>query len=123
MVGSDTLLGGRLHPRVSGTFPRIINQFVIQRKLLSLEQAIRKMTALSAETFSLHKRGKLALGYYADIAMFGADFCDHATIDQPERYATGLHNLWVNGQQKIVQGKYMNTRSGQLLLAKSALSG
>ncbi|MGF1868860.1 amidohydrolase family protein [Photobacterium indicum] len=123
MVGSDTLLGGRLHPRVSGTFPRIINQFVTQRKLLSLEQAIRKMTALSAETFSLHKRGKLAPGYYADIAMFGADFCDHATIEQPERHATGLHNLWVNGQQKVAQGKYLNTRSGQLLLAKNGNNG
>lgn len=117
MVGSDTILGGRLHPRVCGTFPRIIHDFVRQRQLLSFEQAVHKMTALSAETFSLDKRGKIAPGYYADIAMFGSDFCDHATIEQPQQCSTGLRNLWVNGCRKVAEEQYLETCSGELLLA------
>lgn len=118
MVGTDTIFGGRLHPRVCGSFPRIIDQFVTQRQLLPLEQAIYKMTALSAETFSLHKRGKLAPGYFADISVFDANFCDHSTIEQPEVYATGLRDLWVNGGRKVADGKYLDTRSGHLLLSR-----
>ena len=80
MVGTDTIFGGRLHPRVSGTFPRIISQFVNQRGLLPLEQAIHKMTGLSAETFFLPKRGRIAPGYFADICLFEQGFresCHH----------------------------------------------
>ena len=122
MVGTDTIFGGRLHPRVCGSFPRIIHQFVSQRQLLPLEKAIHKMTALSADTFSLHNRGRLAPGYYADISLFDANFCDNSTIDLPEVYATGLRDLWVNGRRKVAHGDYLETRSGQLLLASSAAS-
>ncbi|GAB3522107.1 N-acyl-D-amino-acid deacylase family protein [Photobacterium alginatilyticum] len=115
MVGTDTIFGGQIHPRVSGTFPRILNQFVKHKQLLPLEQAIHKMTALSAETFGLRKRGKIASGYYADISLFGADFSDHSTIDQPDAVACGLRELWVNGCRKVAGGEYLETRSGQLL--------
>ncbi|MCW8328723.1 amidohydrolase family protein [Photobacterium sp. SDRW27] len=115
MVGTDTIFGGRLHPRVSGTFPRILNQFVRRQQLLPIEQAIRKMTNLSAETFALHRRGRIAPGYYADISVFGSEFTDHSTVEQPEAYASGLHGLWINGSRKVAEGKYMATRSGQLL--------
>jgi len=115
MVGTDTIFGGRLHPRVSGTFPRIINQFVRQRKLLPIELAIRKMTRLSADTFALQHRGRIVPGYYADICVFDADFTDHSTIAQPEAYATGLRDLWVNGSRKVAEGGYLDTRSGELI--------
>ncbi|WP_150102113.1 N-acyl-D-amino-acid deacylase family protein [Shewanella halifaxensis] len=116
MVGTDTIFGGHLHPRVSGSFPRIIQRFVSQRQLLPLEQAVHKMTGLSAETFSLHKRGRLAPGYYADISLFDASFSDNSTIDKPDAYATGLRDLWVNGKRKVKQGEYLEIRSGELLL-------
>lgn len=115
MVGTDTIFGGRIHPRVSGTFPRIIDQFVKRKQLLPLEQAIHKMTALSADTFALHKRGKIVPGYYADISMFTDEFRDNSTVDQPEAFATGLRDLWVNGCRKVAGGDYLETRSGQLL--------
>lgn len=115
MVGTDTIFGGQLHPRVSGSFPRIIHQFVKQRRLMSIEKAIHKMTALSADTFSLANRGRLAPGYYADICLFDDGFCDHATVGKPERYASGLRGLWVNGKRKVVQGEYQDVRSGKLL--------
>ena len=120
MVGTDTIFGGRLHPRVSGTFPRVIHQFVNRRRLLPLEQAVHKMTGLSADTFSLSKRGRIAPGYFADICLFDDGFRDQATIEQPECYASGLRELWVNGSRKVARGEYLDTRSGQLLLAGGA---
>ncbi|WP_299012913.1 amidohydrolase family protein [uncultured Photobacterium sp.] len=115
MVGSDTIFGGRLHPRVSGTFPRILSQFVNQRGLLPIEKAVHKMTALSAETFGLRYRGKIAAGNYADICLFGDDFRDNATVEAPELYASGLRELWINGKRKVAQGDYLNSRPGLVL--------
>lgn len=115
MVATDTILGGQLHPRVSGTFPRIINHYVKQRKILTLEQAIRKMTSLSAETFKLTKRGKIAPGYVADICVFNDDFKDNATIDHANALSTGLQYLWINGQLKIANGEYLQTQSGHVI--------
>lgn len=118
MVGTDSIWGGQLHPRVNGTFPKIINEFIHNKNLLPLEKAIHKMTLFSAQTFNIKKRGKLAVGYHADIAMFSSSFKDYSTIEHSDNYAKGMINLWVNGKCKIENEKYQPIRSGNLIYMK-----
>ncbi len=117
LIGTDTLLGGQLHPRVHGTFPRILHDFVQQKQLLPIEAAIHKMTGLSASTFNLERRGLIKEGYQADLALFGTDFRDRATVTAPEQPATGLDWLWINGQAKIQNGQYQTLCNGSTLRA------
>lgn len=117
MIGTDTLLGGQLHPRVHGSFPRILHQFVQQKKLLPIESAIHKMTGLSASTFNIKERGLIKEGYKADLALFGSDFKDQACIETPDRAATGLNWLWVNGSPKVAAGVYLDSSHGEGLKA------
>lgn len=119
MVGSDTLLGGRLHPRVCGSFARIIHQFVQKERLLTLPQAIRKMTGLSAATFGIKGRGLIRPGYAADLALFGHDFRDHATIESPGSYASGLQGLWVNGARLVTEDRFDSDCSAGVVLSGS----
>lgn len=87
------------HPRMYGAFPKVIREYVKERKLISLEEAIMKMTSLPAERMSLARRGVIEPGYYADINVFDPEtFADHATYDQPTLFATGLTACLVNGR-------------------------
>lgn len=87
------------HPRMYGAFPKVIREYVKERKLFSLEQAVHKMTGLPAERMRLGGRGRLAKGYYADINIFDPDqFRDNATFENPARPASGLHLCMIGGQ-------------------------
>jgi N-acyl-D-amino-acid deacylase len=99
MVGSDGLhLPGKTHPRLYGTFPRVLGRYVREEKILSLEQAIHKMTGMPAARLGLKQRGLLQTGYAADIVLFDpATVCDTATFDDPLRYPTGIPYVFVNG--------------------------
>lgn len=117
VIGSDSdmVAIGKHHPRVFGTFPRIINEYVFKRSILTLEAAVKKMTAQAAEIFGLKDRGKIAPGYKADIAIFSSDFKDNATFANPEKLATGLEYLFINGKLKINNGTYLTNQPGKLL--------
>jgi len=99
MVGSDGLhLPGKTHPRLYGTFPRVLGRYVRAEKILSLEQAVHKMTGMPAARLGLKQRGLLKTGYAADLVIFDpATICDTATFDDPLRYPTGLPSVFVNG--------------------------
>ncbi len=99
MVGSDGLhLPGKTHPRLYGTFPRVLGRYVREEKVLSLEQAIHKMTGMPAARLGLKRRGLLQKGFAADLLVFDpATICDTATFDDPLRYPTGIPNVFVNG--------------------------
>ena len=97
---SDSLYGGggMPHPRLYGSFPKFLREYVQEKKLLSTGEAIRKMTSLPARRLGLRDRGLLAPGMAADILQFDpARFTDRATWDNPKQPASGLTKILVNG--------------------------
>jgi CubicO group peptidase (beta-lactamase class C family) len=106
------------HPRGHGAFARLIRKFVVERKLLSLEEAVRKMTGLTADTVGLEriKRGRVAEGYVADLLVFDpANVRDHATYEDPHQLSTGFDWVIVNGRIAIDGGKPTGVRAGRML--------
>jgi len=105
---------GKPHPRCYGSYPRMIKKFAIDEKVLDLSVVIRAMTSLPAEKFRMKNRGKLAVGYYADIALINLQkFEDHATYNKPHQYSTGVEYLFVNGVLSIDKGAVTNERGGK----------
>jgi N-acyl-D-amino-acid deacylase len=118
MVGSDGIpdLNGSPHPRLFGTFPRVLGHYVRERGLMSLPEAIRRMTSLSAETFGMKDRGKIQVGYFADLMLFDPDtIIDTASYDDPKQEPIGIDMVIVNGQIALKQGKHLGVGSGAML--------
>lgn len=108
LVGSDgVMINGRAHPRLYGTYPRIIAHYVRERKVLPLERAIYKMTHLPAKKFGLKERGVLKRGSRADIVIFDYErINDRATYANPILYPSGIEWVLVNGQLVVERGEY-----------------
>ena len=118
MIGSDGLPseGGKPHPRLYGTFPRVLARYAREEGLLTLEEAVHKMTGLSARRFGLERRGELKDGWCADIVVFDPQaVTDTATYEQPRQYPRGIEYVLVNGQVVVEKGKQTGARPGQLL--------
>lgn len=118
MVGSDGIpdLKGRPHPRLFGTFPKVLAHYVRNRHVLSLEEAVRRMTSLSCDRFGFVDRGRLAEGQFADLVLFDpAAITDTATYDDPKQEATGISLVVVNGQIALRDGAHTNVGAGQFL--------
>ncbi len=118
MIGSDGIPSptGKPHPRLYGTFPRVLGRYVREERLFPLEEAVRKMTGLPARRFGLRERGELREGWSADITVFNPDtIADTATYDDPRRYPDGIEYVIVNGQVAGERGKQTAARAGQLL--------
>jgi N-acyl-D-amino-acid deacylase len=104
------------HPSYWGAFPRKLNKFAIEDKIVNLNDAIRSMTALPAEKFKLRGRGQIAVGNFADIAIINLKkIKDKATFLQPEQYAEGVEYLVVNGIVSIEKGKVTGKKGGKAL--------
>src|SRR5258705_4055025 len=89
---------GPVHPRSYGTYPRILGRYVREQHVLSLEDAVRKMSGAVATRLSIRDRGVLAQGFYADVAVFDpATIIDRATFEQPHQLSTGVQYVFVNG--------------------------
>jgi N-acyl-D-amino-acid deacylase len=107
---------GMPHPRAYGTNARILGKYVREEKVISLEEAIRRMTSLAAQKFQLKDRGLLLPGMAADIVVFSeAEVNDKATFLAPHQYSIGFKFVLVNGQMVIDQAKHTGTRSGMSL--------
>lgn len=121
MIGSDGLdVGDRPHPRLYGTFPRVLGRYVRERGLLTLETAIHKMTGLTAAVFGLQDRGLVRPGCWADLVLFDpATIVDRADYDQPRRYAAGICDVWVNGRRVSHDGRPTGERPGRSLRHRS----
>ncbi len=104
------------HPRGFGNNARVLGEYVRKRNLVSVEEAIRKMTSLPAQTFRLWDRGLLRPGMAADVVIFDEKMvADRATFQQPKQYPTGIDYVIVNGQVVIEKGKHSGVRAGQVL--------
>ncbi|HSR51324.1 MAG TPA: D-aminoacylase [Acidobacteriota bacterium] len=115
MVASDGGTDSR-HPRMSGTFPRVLGRFVRQRGLLTLQEAVRKMTSLPASRLGLSQRGRIAAGYYADLVLFDRhEVLDRSDFQNPTVLSQGIEEVWVNGVAVWRDGEALPARPGQLL--------
>lgn len=117
MVGTDsTFVGAKPSPRTYGSFPRILGQFVRDEALLSLEEAVRKMTSAAAARIGLEDRGLIRDGYAADLVIFDPDrIRSNATYDEPRRFPDGIEYVVVNGSVVVDQGIHTGTRPGRVL--------
>lgn len=110
------LSAGNPHPRSYGTFARILGKYVREDRVMPLEEAIRKMTSLPAERFALAGRGRLAEGFFADVAVFDpVKVRDRATFEAPHQYAEGFEAVLVNGALVLEGGKRTETLPGKVI--------
>lgn len=117
MIGSDGMPDDQHpHPRLWGTFPRVLGRYVREQHVLSLPDAVHRMTGLSARRFGLRNRGIIEEGNYADLCIFDAgSILDSATFEQPTRPAVGIHYVFVNGQLALEKGMPTAVRAGTVL--------
>jgi N-acyl-D-aspartate/D-glutamate deacylase len=117
MLGSDsTFVGAKPSPRTYGSFPRVLGQFVREEALLSLEGAVRSMTAAPAARLGLRDRGLLRDGYVADVVAFDpARVRSNATYDDPRRFPEGIEYVLVNGELVVDRGRHTSARPGRML--------
>jgi len=117
MIGSDGIpLGEKPHPRLWGTFARVLGHYSRDVGLFPLETAVWKMTGLTARTFGLQGRGALKVGHCADIVLFdAASIRDAASYEAPTQPAEGIHAVFVNGHLTWASGAHTGARSGQVI--------
>jgi len=124
VVGSDgdalapygVLARSKPHPRYYGTFPRVLGRYVREEKVLSLEEAVKRMTSVTAERFGLSDRGVICEGAWADLVLFNAQtVADRATYTDPHQYPEGIPYVVVNGVVVIDQCEHTGTLPGQVL--------
>ncbi|MDY7105194.1 MAG: D-aminoacylase [Actinomycetota bacterium] len=118
MVGSDGIpdLRGRPHPRLFGTFPRVLGHYVRDRAVIGLEEAVRRMTSLSCDRFGLVDRGRVGEGQWADLVLFDpATVADAATYDEPKTPSVGVRVVAVAGEIVLEDGRDTGARPGALL--------
>jgi N-acyl-D-amino-acid deacylase len=104
------------HPRAYGNFSRVLGKYVRDEKLISLEEAIRKLTSLPASNMKIQKRGLLKKGYYADVVIFDPQkITDHASFDHPHQYSTGVTDVFVNGKQVLRNSEHTGAKPGRIV--------
>jgi len=110
------LAGSKSHPRGWGSYPRILGRYVRQEHLLSLEEAVHKMTGLSAHKVGLRERGELRDGYFADLTIFDPQtVIDRATFEMPNQYPEGMKYVIINGQISVDNGKRTAALAGRVI--------
>lgn len=122
MFGSDAQaiaaegdkLSQAAHPRAYGNVARLLGRYVREEQVISLEEAVRRLTLLPATTLGVSERGRLAEGFYADLVVFDAEgVADHATFDKPHVYSAGVHHVLVNGVPVVADGEHTGADAGR----------
>ena len=104
------------HPRAYGNFARLLGKYVRDEKVISLEEAVRKLTSLPADNLKIKKRGMIKTGFYADLAIFDPDkIQDNATFETPRKYSTGMVHVFVNGIQVLKDGEHTGAKPGRVV--------
>lgn len=116
LAPEGVFLKSSVHPRAYGSFARLLAKFVREEKLITLQEAIRKLAALPAENLRLERRGRLRETFFADIVVFDpAKIQDHATYEKPHQYATGMIHVFVNGVQVLKDGDHTGAKPGRFV--------
>jgi N-acyl-D-amino-acid deacylase len=116
MATEGVFLKSNPHPRAYGNFARLLGKYVRDEQLIPLENAIHRLTEFPAKTLKIRDRGRLAPGYFADIAVFDpATIQDHATYDKPHQYATGMVHVFVNGEQVLKGREHTGAKPGRVV--------
>jgi len=104
------------HPRTYGNVARLLGKYVRDEKVISLEEAVRRLTSLPAATLKLRNRGSLKAGFHADVVVFDPKtITDHATYDKPHQYSTGVQHVFVNGVQVLKDGEHTGATPGRVV--------
>ncbi len=107
---------GMVHPRTYGTFARVLGKYSREEKILTLQEAIHRMTGLPAARLAIAKRGLIKAGYFADLCIFDPNTIqDNATYEDPHRYATGMVHVFVNGEQVLDHGEHRGIYPGRIV--------
>jgi N-acyl-D-amino-acid deacylase len=118
-IGSDGLLGGEPHPRAYGSFPRILGKYVREKKVLPLEDMIRRMTSQPARIIGLQDRGIVREGMMADLVIFDPDqIIDQATFENPRQHSIGIKAVIVNGQIVVQEEEALKKEAGKVIRRK-----
>jgi N-acyl-D-amino-acid deacylase len=117
MIGSDGLPHDEVpHPRLWGTFPKVLGHYSRERKLFELEEAVHRMSGVTARVFGFADRGEIRVGAIADLVLFDADkVIDRAQFSDPKQVAAGIERVWVAGVESYADGKVSGSRNGQVL--------
>jgi N-acyl-D-amino-acid deacylase len=108
------------HPRAYGNFARVLAKYVRDEQAIPVQEAVRKLTSLPAETLSLQQRGRLRPGYFADVVLFDPrTIQDHSTYEQPQQLATGVQDVWVNGVLALKDGDATRQWSGRVIRGRA----
>ena len=104
------------HPRAYGNFARLFARYVRDEKVISVQEAVRRLTSFPAETLRIESRGRLRPGYFGDVVVFDpATIQDHATFERPHQYSTGLAHVFVNGVQVLRDGEHTGATPGRVV--------
>ena len=116
MANEGVFLKSSTHPRAYGNVVRLLGRYVREEKIISLQEAVRRMTSLPAKNMHMAQRGLLKAGYFADVVVFDPHTIqDHATYEQPHQYATGMLHVFVNGVQVLKDGEHTGAMPGRVV--------
>ena len=116
LAPEGTFLNYNPHPRAYGNFARLLGKYVREEAVIPMEDAIHKLSGMSAEKLKLRKRGFLRVGHYADVVVFDPDSIqDHATFEDPHQYSTGMIHVFVNGTQVLLDGEHTGATPGRVV--------
>jgi len=120
MAAEGIFLKSSTHPRAYGNFARLLGKYVREERVISLEEAVRRLTSLPATNLGLDRRGLVKVGYFADVVVFDPKTIgDKATFEQPHQYAVGMRHVFVNGKQVLKDGEHTGVKSGRALWGRA----
>ncbi len=116
LANEGVFLNSQPHPRAYGTFARVLGRYVREEGLITMPEAIRRMSAMPAENLSLRRRGRLEPGFFADVVVFDpATVEDLATFEEPHQYAKGVLHVFVNGEPVVLEGTHTGAMPGRVI--------
>src|SRR5437870_10586307 len=116
MAAEGVFLESSTHPRAYGNFARVLGKYVREEKVITLQEAVRRLSGLPATNLGLDRRGFIRQGYFADVVVFDPmTIADRATFEKPHQYAVGVRQVLINGVQVLKDGEYTGGKPGRAL--------
>jgi N-acyl-D-amino-acid deacylase len=124
IAAEGVFLKSSTHPRTYGNFARLLGRYVRDEKVISLTEAVRRLTSLPATNLGLNHRGLLQKGMFADVVIFNPEtIADRATFEDPHQYSVGVRDVFVNGVQVLKNGEHTGAKPGRALWGPGKIGG